>query len=1016
MAAMKFCGVLFLFVALLMSDAFGQIEIITPKDSAVSAVDRQAVTVHSWPGARVELLVNNVSVKIDTVRVDGLLDFINIQVPLGDVEFSARLLQPDGTPAQTVSRHMHILGPPASIVVELERTELSADGISSTKGFITLFDRWKYRATQDVVVTMTADSGEIRAIDLDKEQRGIQLMVKDGVAPFEYVAGRSSGTAIIHIGIDSVQAYVSVDLNTPVEKFTLVGLLSGTAQAASARLDSADVNSSKAYPDGLTTDGRAAIYARGTVFGNYRLTASFDNNRRNTSRFFRDLDPDVLYSIYGDNSMLVYDAQTTHPLFARLEHNKTYAMFGDYITDQTKQEFTSYNRTLYGFKAGHQDNNLRLTTFASITDRTVVQLELRGTGLSGFYNLGYLNVSPGSEKVRIETRDRFHSEILLKQTEEYRFSDYEIDYAQGTIFFKQPVPAIDAQGNPVYIVASFEAYDEQKKSYVAGGRVEHDVSGMLTLGVNGVVEEQEPSNYSLIGADMKLRLDERSTLSGEIGRSDRLGGAGLAYKIETAVTPLRDLSLNGYYRKVDKEFSNITQSGSGRELGTKKYGAGGSYQAQTGTKLSADFYRSLQDATDGTADIRSLAGSVDQTISSIVTGMLRLEDIRYTGPARDTSHSELSTHSLLASARVNVAATQKLNLGLQHDRNLGEDQDITKPNGTMIYADYKVIEEITLQGQEKIFEDGSSLSSIGVNAAPFEGTSLYGKYEIGNAIGQHRNMLSIGLKNRVRLPYDLFGNIGFERAKSLETRLVETPTEDHIAYSGSLEYLPERPMKATAKAEYGENNLSTKSNYFFGFDMRVLRDVSVIAKGTLSYDKARQGSGYQDRSHLILGGAYRPVDNNLLNIIGKLELKKDDNHYLAPFDASRATIVSVHAFVEPIRRVELGCKFAYKRGVEQSVDFYFKTHTYFYLISGRYNISDKVDIGGEYRLMRQKEAQDWLIGYNVAVGTVVMNNLRVEGGYNFKGYKERDLVDFSLWSKGPFIRMSYKFDESLFGW
>ena len=333
----------------------------------------------------------------------------------------------------------------------------------------------------------------------------------------------------------------------------------------------------------------------------------------------------------------------------------------------------------------------------------------------------------------------------------------------------------------------------------------------------------------------------------------------------------------------------------------------------------------------------------------------------------------------------------------------------------MIFTDYKVAEQFSVQGQQKVFEGGGSLSSIGVTSAPFEGTTLYSRYEIGNAIGQHRNMLSIGMKNRVRLPYDLVGSASYERAKSLGSTLGETPTDDHTAYSGSLEYLPERPVKASVKAEYGEDNLTRKSNYFAGVDFRLWSDMSVIGKWTMGFDHARGGSGYQDRSHLIVGAAYRPVETNWFNLVGKFEWKSDDNRYLAPYNVRRAAIVSFHSFVEPIRRAEFGCKFAYKRGVEESADFHFTTHTYFYLINGRYNISERFDVGGEYRLMRQKEARDWLIGYNLEVGTILMNNLRVAAGYNFKGYKEQDLIDYSLWSKGPFIRMSYKFDETLLG-
>jgi hypothetical protein len=258
-------------------------------------------------------------------------------------------------------------------------------------------------------------------------------------------------------------------------------------------------------------------------------------------------------------------------------------------------------------------------------------------------------------------------------------------------------------------------------------------------------------------------------------------------------------------------------------------------------------------------------------------------------------------------------------------------------------------------------------------------------------------------------------SLGLERARSLEQRLGETPTEDHVAYSGGLEYLPDKPVKASAKAEYGQDNLATKSNYFAGVDVRVMSDVSLIGKWYLSFDDARKGAGYQDRSHLILGAAYRPVASNMLNAVGKFEWKSDANHYLAPFDENSAAIVSVHLFTEVIPRVEFGTKVAYKRGLEKTVGFEMSTHTWFWLGDLRYSLGKNIDIGGQMRVLHQQEAADYLIGYHGEVGYVIMNNTRLAAGYNFKGYKERDLVDYSLWTEGPFVRVSFKFDESLLG-
>lgn len=1008
-------GIIMLALILFNVDAISQIEILSPNDSSVIGLNRIAVTVRSIPKTEIELAVNGNSVRRDTIRIDGLLDFLNVEVPAGNIIIEVRQLRRDGTTFQSAKRNLHILGPPASLSTTLQQNSIPADGKSTIAGSVKIFDQWNYQIENGINITVMVDSGIIHAEDLDPQKSGTQIPLVNGEARFEYISGKTSGTAVIKTGVNSIESSAEINLTTPYEKFTLVGLATGTGQSAKAYGDFSSLQTKDSYPDGLKTDGRVALYARGTVFSDYRLTASFDSDRRERSRFYRDLDPDFLYSIYGDNSMLYYDAQTTRQLYARLERNKSYLMVGDFNSDLTKQEFTLYNRTLYGVKAEHQSKNLNITGFGSLTDKKVVQKEIRGTGLSGLHNLGALNITQGSEKIRIETRDRFHSEVLLKQLDQYRFSDYEIDYAQGTIFFKQPVPAIDGEGNPVYIVASYEAYDGSDKSYLSGGRVEYSPFDQLTVGVNGVVEEQQPKNYMLYGGDLKANIGDLFTLNGEVGQSNHFTGNGMAYKVETGITPISEIGLKGYYRNVDKGFFNITQSGSGRELGSKKYGASGTGHLTSTTKLTGDYYNSLQQSQSGEVKINSLSGSVEQSFFSDFNTSLKVEDIKYDGPGRDTSSARLKTHSVLGSGKLSYTLSQRLSVAVQHERNFGSDQDVTKPNATMLNAEYRIIDPVSLQAQQKFYEKGGSLSSFGVSSTPLAGTTLYGKYEIGNAIGQYRNMLSIGLKNQLKLGWDLAANFGFERAKSLEQRLGETPTDDHTAVSAGLEYLPTMPVKASAKAEYGDNNLAKKYNYFLGFDWRLYNDLSLIAKNLLSFDNAKKSDGYQNRYHGILGFAYRPVETNWLNLIGKVEMKSDNNHYLTPFVDTRASILSAHAFIEPIERVELGLKYAYKYGVDKSDNFSFASHTQFYLANLRYNLSRKFDLGGEFRLLHQTETGDYLVGYHAEVGYIMIDNFRIGAGYNFKGFGEKDLVDYSLWSKGPFVRMSMKFDEGFFG-
>src|SRR5204862_821953 len=54
-------------------------------------------------------------------------------------------------------------------------------------------------------------------------------------------------------------------------------------------------------------------------------------------------------------------------------------------------------------------------------------------------------------------------------------------------------------------------------------------------------------------------------------------------------------------------------------------------------------------------------------------------------------------------------------------------------------------------------------------------------------------------------------------------------------------------------------------------------------------------------------------------------------------------------------------------------------------------------------------------GVGLELGYLVATNLWVSAGYNFFGYKDADLAGADYTAKGPFVRLRYKFDESVMG-
>ncbi len=985
-----------------------------PHEGTVSALSNQAIVGQSIPGMPVRLEVNGATVDSAVVRIDGAFEFLGVHSPRGPVTFTAVVTMKNGK-TFSAERKVHILGDPDSIVVTCSSEEIQGDGRSTLNVKAEVLDPWKVRIPAGYFVTVSVDHLQVLEEDVDTNTPGHQVRLTEGTANFTLRSTDYVGPVILSLSTNSIVRKYPLYAITPSIPFMLVGSANGTLKSLSTTGATAGLSPSEDFSSGFRKQGRIAAIGRGNVFGNYLLTLSVDTDRKLEDKIFRDLDPNSLYSMYGDNSIVTYEAQSTSPLFAKLEKNQSYLMYGDFNTQMTGNEFAAYNRSFTGGKVHSENANVKLDAFGTVTNRKVAQEEIRGLGISGFYYLKQNNVVTGSEKVRIEVRDRFHSEIVTTIKEKSRYSDYEIDYVQGSLYFKQPVPALDDQSNPVYIVVSYEAITNTADNTIVGGAGSVTFMDAITLGVSSVVEKREPRNYVLLGGSAGIKLPSIGNIKGEAARSSDIAGKGSAWKLEAELAPWKSFSLRPYYRKIDPAFSNVTQSGSGREVGTTKYGSSMQVEPRQGMTFNGDFYHQLQTQGTFATEIRSLGGSVRQAFSAGHDITVKVEDVKYNGENPEVPTQNLNTHSTLLSSRVRATVVEGLTATGEYERNLRPAQKDVRPNAVGVGLEYRINPAISVYALQKFLEGQGQLTTVGVNTQLNEGTSVYGKYEIGNSISGERNAATIGLKNSLKVTSDLTTNFLYEKSKNLSKQLAEARTDDHDALSVSLEYLPLFPLRASLKGEYSEDPNNLRKGFDFGASYRLANDFSIITKATnyLSVSRAQTGSASQQK--YMLGFAYRPVATNWLNVIAKIEHKVQDNTVVLPADYYRTTIASAHAYIEPFPLFEIGLKYALKNSFEEYDAVQFSTVTDFILIRPQYDLTNWLNVAGEMRMLRQRGANDLKIGYSAEAGVVAITNMIVAVGYNFQAYKDRDLVDNIYSVAGPYVTLRMKFTEEIFG-
>jgi len=362
------------------------------------------------------------------------------------------------------------------------------------------------------------------------------------------------------------------------------------------------------FEDDLSVDGRAAFYLKGRIQGKYLITASMDTGdgklseigsrlgERDNRAFFRDLDPDSFYPVYGDGSRTYDDTNSQGRFYVLVEAPYGSALWGNYNSGITGNEFSSFNRSLYGGRVAWKSVSRRkdgqplgqAVVFAAVPETRPAHDEFTGTGGS-LYFLRNKGVVPGSEKLRLEVRDKITG-IPVANVTRRNYVDYEIDYAEGRVLFRAPVSSVAdtstiisdgiLNGNPVFVIVDYEYTDVAGAAIdvnTYGGRAKTALGENVSVGATYIQEERPAGTYSLEGGDVTVRISDSTRVTAEFSQSQDEAlpqylstdgglsfgqkivpfsiGKAQAYKLEVA-TGKGPVKGTAYLRHLDRGFSS----------------------------------------------------------------------------------------------------------------------------------------------------------------------------------------------------------------------------------------------------------------------------------------------------------------------------------------------------------------------------------------------------------------------------------------------------------------------------
>jgi uncharacterized repeat protein (TIGR01451 family) len=958
-------------------------------------------------GSKVTLPENKVSV----------WEYIGVRFKAG----SNLLEVSDGSSAIPAKLNLIVPGNTGKIEVTVPKDSIFADAKTFVPIQVRLVDGRGTPVSARTPLTLELTKGSWQVTDLNTLEPGVQVFVQGGTATFNLLAPSEPGDALIRVSSGILTVEKKISFVPELRSLIAAGLVDAKVNLFGFKPRGGRSVATSEFEEELrgftsgngNTKARGALFAKGQIQGKYLLTMRYDSQRATDERLFRDIQPDEYYPVYGDDSVKGYDAQSSSRLYIRIDDQKSYLLYGDYVTSSSNEarSLGEYNRSLNGIRAHHENDKVSANFFVAHDNSTQNLVELRGRGISGPYVLGSSgNISDGSEKVEIIVRDRNQPSVILSVTAQTRFADYQIDSRTNGILFNRPVPSVDSNLNPIFIRVSFEINQGGPRFTVAGIDAQVRVAKNLEVGA-AMVQDENPENRSkLRSLNATFQITEGTTLIGEWAQSDtNLSGRGDASRLE--LTHQSDkLTARAFVGKSDIGFNNPA---SVLSAGRKEASMKATYKVSSQNLLKAEAIKTEDVQTGGNREGAQL--SLEHTFDNQVRLEVGLRHAKETNaPAQPTSAPPVDFTSLRAKLTTPVPNQPRANVFAEYEQDIND----SSKKAIALGGDYQLNERSRLYLRHELI---SSLSGryalndiqdqhatlVGIDMDYAKDAHVFSEYRINNGIAGREAEAAIGLRNLWQIANGVRVNTSFERING-------NSENKSTAITGSIEYTRLENLKATLRLEGRNSSAGNTILATAGAAYKMNNDVTLLAKGVLNSGSGENANriGLYDR--LLFGAAYRDSQNDRLNALAKFEWRRGrpgNTTFGEIVDSAR--LVSLNANYRASRRLVVSGHYAAKWAQTNSNNL--KSSKLSQLASGR--LTRELDHRSNLSLMASfaTKHDGNKIGLGLEYNRAIRDNLWLGLGYNHSDIDDADLLEADGPGNGFYIRLRWKFDENIFG-
>lgn len=924
-------------------------------------------------------------------------------------------------------------GKMGKIEIDAPKTAV-ADGVTPVRIKVSLTDDKGVLVTSRTQLTLELDNGLWKTKDLNPNEPGTQVFLEGGQAEYFIIPPNNPLDASVRVSSGVLQKEVRIAYLPELRPLIGAGILEGVLDFRKKGLLPLGQSPAHAFEqklrnfsrgsddDARSTTARAAFYFKGTVRGEYLLTAAYDSDKSTRERLFRDIQPDKFYPIYGDSSTRLFDAQSTGRLYLRIDKQKSWLLFGDFTTsgEADARKLSQYSRAATGAKYHYEDEKLSANVYASRDSLTQVVLEIAANGTSGPYQLATAGeLRENSEKVEILVRDRRQPGVILQTTTLTRFADYVAEPLSKQIRFAAPVASLDENLNPRFIRVTYELDVGGPSAWKGGVDAQYKLSETLQVGASYAHDATPGSAVSLSGLSAVVKLDARSVVTAELAQSETDAfGKGAAVRAEW-IKDSDNFKLRAQATKSDAHFDNPTSGSSkGRTEATvdATYTLSKSMTLRTEGIYSKDAIAKSERAGVLATVTTRLGESVDASVGMRVS--------RDTAPQAGASSAPVSSASgepvdlLTVRGRLSMPVP-----GIASAKAYVEmEQDVRDKEKRMLAlgGDYQVSEKAKLYGRYEVISSlgnpyalnstvQNNVAVLGLETSYLTDGRTFNEFRLRDAINGRELQAASGLRKTWQVAEGIRVGGSFENTKAFGGVAGSNST----AITGTVEYATDPRYRLYASAEAraadsGDSYLNT-----LGFAYKIDKDWSMLGRSTISRQKTSSDHSSLLQSRQQIGFAWRQVDIDRWNALGRYEYNlKDAVGGAAPLKDVSHT-VSLHVNYQPERAFIASGRYAFKWG--QETDPLLATSFKAHLLYGRVtqDLTRDLDISLQAAYTwGQGSARKYAAG--LELGYHVISNLWVSIGYNMAGFHDDALTGGEYLNRGVYLRLRYKFDEGLF--